>query len=251
MDYLPLPFLFLFGAVAGSFLNVCIYRIPRGESIVHPPSHCPACGRPIRPSDNIPILSYIILKGRCRECGWRIPARYPLIEGISGLTLVLLFVRFGWSLPMVLYFLLLSSLIVVASIDLKEGIIPDIVTFPLLAFGLFVSPATIGMAQALLGALFGGGVLLLIALTYYLATGREGMGGGDVKLLAMIGAFLGWKGAFFTLFLASLFGSVIGISLSLMGGEGIRQRRIPFGPFLSTGAALYVFFGSELSGWLL
>lgn len=233
--------IFLLGGAVGSFLNVCIYRIPKGESIIHPPSHCPSCGRTLRIYDNIPVLSYLILKGRCRDCGWKIPLQYPLVEGMGGLFLLLLFLQFGWSLKVPIYFVFLSSLIAITFIDIREGIIPDLISLPILLLGLFLSPFTMGVWGALGGAAIGGGILLLIAVTYYYSCGREGMGGGDVKLLAMIGAFLGWKGVFFTLFVGSLLGSLTGVFLSLARGESIREVAIPFGPFLSAGAVFYLF----------
>ena len=235
------PFLlFLLGAAVGSFLNVCIHRIPEGKSIVRPPSHCPSCGRAIRVHDKIPILSYLILRGRCRDCGWRIPIQYPLVESMGGLSLLALFLKFGWSLKVPIYFVFLSSLIVIAFIDARRGIIPDRVSLPILLIGLLLSPFHLGLWEAFLGAVTGGSLLFLIGTAYYHTTGREGMGGGDVKLLAMIGAFLGWKGALLSLFLGSLVGSMVGISMALWKGGEIGKTTVPFGPFLSLGAVVYL-----------
>ncbi len=237
MEYL---FLFLLGAAFGSFLNVCIHRIPKGESIVFPSSRCPSCGSRIAPYDNLPLVSYFILRGRCRHCGSRISIQYPVVEGISGLFLILLFLRFGWSLKVPVYFLFLSALLVIAFVDARKGIIPDSISIPLLVLGLLLSPLTTGLKEALFGALLGGGLLLSIAILYYHFTGKEGMGGGDVKLLAMIGAFLGWRGVFYSLFIGSATGSIVGVILSILKGRSLRHQPVPFGPFLSLGAVVYL-----------
>lgn len=237
MEYLLAFFL---GTVFGSFLNVCIHRIPEGKSIIYPPSHCPSCGRGIAIYDNIPIFSYLLLRGRCRGCGSRIPIQYPLVELISGFLLPFLFFRFGWSFKVPVYFLFLSALLVIAFIDAKMGIIPDVISIPLLISGLVLAPLTTGVKEALLGVILGGGILLSVALGYYYLTGREGMGGGDVKLLAMIGAFLGWRGVFYSLFIGSVAGSVAGILISTLHGRSLRHLPLPFGPFLSLGAAIYL-----------
>lgn len=243
---------FIFGACIGSFLNVCIYRIPAGKSIVHPPSACPRCGYAIRFYDNIPILSYLVLRGRCRRCGTSIPLRYPLVEMITGLAAVALFMRFGltWATPV--YFLFVALLLVITFIDIDHQIIPDRLSLPgiPLFFALaFVVPA-VSWQDSLIGILAGGGILYAVALGYQLITGRDGMGGGDIKLLAMIGALIGWQGILFTIFFSSLSGTLVGLLLALAGG-GSMKSRLPFGPFLAAGAIAYLFFGPELIDWYL
>lgn len=243
---------FIFGTCIGSFLNVCIYRIPAGQSIVHPPSACPRCGYAIRAYDNIPILSYIFLRGRCRRCGTPIPLRYPLVETITGLAALALFMKFGltWATPV--YFLFVAMLIVITFIDIDHQIIPDSLSLPgiPLFFLLgFLLPFVTWQA-ALIGILAGGGILYAVALGYQLITGRDGMGGGDIKLLAMIGALIGWQGIFFTIFFSSLSGTLVGLLLALSAGGSLKNR-LPFGPFLAAGAIAYVFWGPELIHWYL
>jgi len=236
-----LTFAFLLGAVIGSFLNVCIYRIPAGESIVSPPSRCPGCGSPIKFYDNVPILSYIILLGRCRRCGKRISLRYPMIEMLTGLISSLLMLYYGPTISYLIYLLLSSSLIVITFIDLDHRIIPAI---PIGFACSFILPQ-IYWLDSLIGILAGGGSLLLVAMAYEALTGHEGMGGGDIKLLAMLGAFLGWKGVLFTIMASSLTGTVVGGLFMLLSGKG-RKFQVPFGPFLAAGAMLYILWGDEL-----
>jgi leader peptidase (prepilin peptidase)/N-methyltransferase len=243
---------FIFGAAIGSFLNVCIYRLPAGESVVTPRSRCPSCHTPIRSSDNIPIVSYLLLRGRCRGCGVAISARYPFVEALTGVAAIAAVARFDLSPEAVAAFVFLAAMIVVTFIDLDHQIIPDVISLPGIVVGLMVSPLlkTPGFQSAFIGALLGAGVLLAVAFTYEKLTGREGMGGGDVKLLAMIGAFLGWKAVPVTLLLGSLAGSVVGIGLML--GRGTDSRvPIPFGPFLAAGAVCALFFGDALIAWYL
>ena len=246
---------FIFGAVVGSFLNVCIVRLPGGESITHPPSRCPACKAPIAFYDNIPLLSYLILRGRCRACAAPISPRYFIVEFLTGLLAVALFFRFGWGPSLFVYGIFAAALIVISFIDLDIQIIPDVISLPGIVLGLlasFVPAARVdhlslppSPLDAFLGMLVGGGVLYLVAWLYELATGTEGMGGGDIKLLAMIGAFLGWPGVPLTLFFASLVGALIGLALMVSMGKGLKLR-IPFGPFLCLGALSYLFFGRWL-----
>jgi leader peptidase (prepilin peptidase)/N-methyltransferase len=247
-----LLFAFAFGAAVGSFLNVCIYRLPAGESVVTPRSRCPACHTPIRAIDNLPIVSYLLLRGQCRDCGGRISARYPLVEALTGLTAVAVVWRWDVTVPGVVAFAFLAALIVVTFIDLDHQIIPDAISLPGIAIGLGVSflldPP--GPRNAAIGALLGGGVLWVVAASYEWLTGREGMGGGDIKLLAMIGAFLGWKAIPVTLLLASLSGSLVGGAMMLARGADSRVP-IPFGPFLAAGAICALFFGDALIDWYL
>jgi leader peptidase (prepilin peptidase)/N-methyltransferase len=247
---------FIFGATVGSFLNVCIVRIPRGDSIVDPPSHCPSCKTDIRFYDNIPLLSYMALLGRCRACGERISLRYVFVELLMACLAVILYYQFGFSLAFLASFIFVAALIVISFIDLDVRIVPDVISLPGIVAGLLFSVvARYGIndpfelipspLSALVGALAGGGFLLALAWAYEAFTGVEGMGGGDIKLLAMIGAFLGWTSIPFTLFFASLTGSVIG--LGFMIGKGVGRRfALPFAPFLCLGALLYLFFGNVL-----
>lgn len=240
----------LFGALIGSFLNVCIYRLPRHESIAWPGSHCPSCSHPIAWYDNIPLVSYLILLGRCRHCHTRIPLRYPVIEVLNALGYVGLLWFFGPSWPAVAYGLLYSALLVVAGTDLSHKIIPNAVTFPGIVVGL-VSAATIlplGLVNGLIGLLVGGGILWLLAWASPYLFGKEGMGGGDIKLLAMIGAFLGWKPALMTIMLGSFLGSFVGIAL-IAARVIKREDYIPFGPFLVCGAVVALFFGESILDW--
>ncbi len=245
-------FAFIFGAVVGSFLNVCICRLPEQTSVVSPRSSCPLCGNLIRWYDNIPILSIVILRGRCRACGAPISLRYPLVEALNGLLTLFLFVRFGPTLTFLALFIFCSSLVVITFIDLDHQIIPDVISLPGIVIGFafaFFLPG-LGWQNSLVGILAGGGSLMLVAFVYQWLTGKDGMGGGDIKLLAMMGAFLGWRSIPFIIFVASLVGSVIGVSLMLARGRDSKLA-IPFGPFLAFSATLYIFFGSWIITWYL
>jgi len=242
----------LFGALIGSFLNVCIHRLPRRESIAWPGSHCPSCSIPIAWHDNIPIVSYLILLGRCRRCHVRIPLRYPVVEALNALGYVGLLWFFGPSWATAVYGLLYSALLVVAGTDLSHKIIPNAVTFPGIVVGL-ISAATIlplGLVNGLIGLLVGGGILWFLAWVSPYLFGKEGMGGGDIKLLAMIGAFLGWKPALMTIMVGSLLGSLVGVTL-IATHVIKREAYIPFGPFLVVGAVVALFFGQPLLDWYL
>jgi leader peptidase (prepilin peptidase)/N-methyltransferase len=243
---------FVLGACVGSFLNVCIHRLPHGQSVIRPPSRCPACRTPIRAADNIPVVSYLLLRGRCRACRAPIAGRYPIIELATALTALATFAAYGWSLSLAVSFAFLCALIVVSVIDLDHQIIPDAISLPgiLIGFLLSLLPGAPSPVESLAGLLLGGGILWGVAEGYYRLTGREGMGGGDVKLLAMIGAFLGWRAIPVTLMIGSLVGSLVGAALILLRGRDARNP-IPFGPFLAAGAACAVFFGDALIAWYL
>ncbi len=245
-------FSFVFGACIGSFLNVCIYRIPEGKSIVSPPSACPRCGYRIPFYDNIPILSYIILRGRCRRCQVHIPFRYPMVEMITGLASLAVFIKYGPTMASAVYFLFIAVLLVITFIDIDHQIIPDILSLPgiPLFFLLGFMVPFVTWKDALIGILAGGGSLYAVALVYQLLTGRDGMGGGDIKLLAMIGALVGWQGILFTIFFSSLSGTLVGVLLTLPAGRSMKSR-LPFGPFLAAGAIAYLFFGTEVIRWYL
>jgi len=242
----------VFGAIVGSFLNVCIFRLPKEESIIWPGSHCPHCKTPIKFYDNIPLVSYLMLKGKCRQCHGSISLRYPLVEGITALSSLLLIMKFGLSVTYLIYFAFVAALIVITVIDLYQQIIPDVISLPGIGVGLLASltVSQINFMNSLLGILSGGGSLFLVATVYQWLFKREGMGGGDVKLLAMIGAFLGWKAVIVTILLGSLVGSITGIILMVSKGKDFKYA-IPFGPFLSLGAVIALFYGENLINWYL
>jgi leader peptidase (prepilin peptidase)/N-methyltransferase len=245
-------FTFVIGAVVGSFLNVCIHRLPAGQSVVHPPSHCPSCGARIRSRDNIPLLSFALLRGSCRSCGAAISLRYPIVEALTGGLFVLLFYRNGLSPTLAVYAAFVAALIVVSFIDLDHQIIPDVISLPGIVLGLVVSALGQGppLLDSMVGVLVGGGVLYAVAVGYRAFTGREGMGGGDIKLLAMIGAFLGWRGVLVTLIVGSFTGAVVGTSL-IVARRTESRIPIPFGPFLALGAMCALAFGDQLIEWYL
>jgi leader peptidase (prepilin peptidase) / N-methyltransferase len=245
-----LVLIFIFGLCIGSFLNVCIYRIPESKSIVFPSSMCPGCGNPIKFYDNIPLLSFFILRAKCRNCKTLISMRYPLVELLSGFLALSIFIKFGLSIEAPIYFIFVSTLLVVTFIDIDHRIIPDLISLPgiLLFFIAALTIPTISIVDSLIGILAGGGILFIIAELYFRITGNEGMGGGDVKLLAMIGALIGWQGVLFTIFVSSLIGTIIGIILMSVQGKNLKLA-VPFGPFLSIGAVVYVFFGNEFINW--
>ena len=251
MNGMILPLGFVLGAIIGSFLNVCIHRLPQDKSVVSPPSHCPYCGTPIRFYDNIPLVSFILLRGRCRGCKARISLRYPLVELLTGLFSVILLHRYGISPLYLIYFAFFTSLTVVSFIDLSHKIIPDVVSLPGIVIGLAVSGLhpQLALKDSLIGVLLGGGTLYLVASGYYWIAKREGMGGGDIKLLAMIGAFIGWKGVLFTILCSSLLGAVVGGALMLISSAVDSKYAVPFGPFLSLGAIIYVLWGGSLINW--
>jgi leader peptidase (prepilin peptidase) / N-methyltransferase len=231
---------------------VCIIRIPKEESIATPGSHCPRCNKPIMFYDNIPLLSYFLLRGKCRHCNGPISIQYPLIEGITAFSSFLLFVKFGATLSYLFFFLFVAALIVITVIDLYYQIIPDAISIPGIGIGLLGSLIIpyITFFNSLIGILVGGGSLFLVATLYQWLFKREGMGGGDVKLLAMIGGFLGWKAVILTILLSSFIGSIIGIAIMLLKGKDFKYA-IPFGPFLSLGAVISLFYGEALIQWYL
>ncbi len=245
-------FSFIFGGLIGSFLNVCICRLPNEQSIVTPGSHCPHCKEHIRGYDNIPLISYLLLRGRCRRCRQAISIQYPLVEGITAVLSLLLFMRFGPSLSYVVYFSFAAALIVITVIDYHHQVIPDVISLPGIVVGFLASLVLPGhsFVSSLLGILLGGGSLFLVAAVYEWLFKREGMGGGDVKLLAMIGAFLGWKPVILTILLGSLIGSIVGITVMIWKGRNFKYA-IPFGPFLSMGAMVSLVYGERIIRWYL
>ncbi len=237
----------LLGLCLGSFLNVCIYRLPLGKSIISPPSHCPSCEKALRFYDNIPVLSYLVLAGRCRWCSQKISWRYPAVEILVATVSFSLFIRYGLTYQYCLLLVFLLALVVVSFIDLEHQIIPDSISIPGIAAGLAASflLAHTSFADSLIGAAGGGLALFAVAYLYELAAGRAGMGGGDIKLLAMIGAWMGWKALPMIVFLSSLSGALIGFVYLAFSRKGMRAR-IPFGPFLSLGTIIYLFFGRNI-----
>jgi len=242
--------LFVFGAVIGSFLNVCIVRIPDQKSIVYPASHCPSCKKPISFYDNIPLISYILLAGRCRQCNSPISFRYFFIELVTPLITLILYYSFGLSPAFALATIFSYVLLVITAIDFQHQIIPNCISIPgipvFLLSSLFV-PWT-DLKSSLIGIAVGGGILYLVAQAYYLVRKEEGMGGGDIKLLAMIGAFLGWKGALIALMLGAFAGTIAGIAMILIRGKNFKYA-LPFGPFLSFGAFSALLWADEIIYW--
>jgi leader peptidase (prepilin peptidase) / N-methyltransferase len=243
---------FVFGALIGSFLNVCIARIPEHKSVVSPPSHCPQCMARIRWYQNIPVVSYLALRGRCAGCGQVISIRYLLVEVLTGLLFAQVFFRFGFQYATLLCWILVSLLVVITFIDLDYQIIPDVLSLSGIGAGLAGSILVpwIPWTDSLLGVLLGGGLLYAVALGYELLAKREGMGGGDIKLLAMLGAFLGWKSIFPIILLSSLIGTLVGVPWMLFKKRDARFA-IPFGPFLAVAALVYLFWGGSLIRWYL
>jgi leader peptidase (prepilin peptidase)/N-methyltransferase len=248
-DAFALTALALIGLVIGSFLNVCIHRLPRRTSIVSPGSQCPQCGYVLRWYDNVPVLSYVLLGGRCRGCKARISARYPIVELITMAVFVAHGLVFGVDIILVPRLLFACALIVLFAIDLEHHLLLDVITLPGivvgLAFSLLLPP---GIQSAVIGVLVGGGVLWLIGEAYYRYAGEEGMGGGDVKMLAMIGAFLGWKLAVLTLVFSSLAGSIVGL-LVIATRRGGMKYALPYGTFLAIGALVASLFGDQIVAW--
>ena len=245
-------FFFIFGLVFGSFLNVCIYRLPRGKSVAFPASHCPSCKQNIKPYDNIPVLSYLILRGSCRECGLKISWRYPFVEFLTGTLFLGLYIKFGLSSEIIAFLFLALLLVVISFIDIEFQLILNKITVPGIILGAILTWqfCSLGIFQIVLGLLLGGGLLIAIAFLGKGLFGKESMGMGDVKMAAMIGVFLGAKGIALALFLgfliAGLF-SFIGIALKKMQ----RTSYIPFGPFIAAGTLVYIFWGDQIINWYL
>lgn len=263
--------IFILGLVIGSFLNVCILRIPNEESVVLPSSHCPACQAQIKPYDNIPVLSWLLLGGRCRKCKASISALYPVVELLTGLLFLGTYLYFGLTIQFAKWALFAAILVVLTVTDIRERILPDKVNFLGLGLGLalslFIAPmdgtaewlsrrmfdipppqSALSLADALLGAAAASGLLWLVAEGYFRLRGREGMGLGDVKMMAMAGAFLGLQRGLLTIMVGSLLGSLIGAAVISIGRKG-SDFELPFGAFLGAAALLVVFFGSPALAW--
>jgi leader peptidase (prepilin peptidase)/N-methyltransferase len=280
---------FVLGLLVGSFCNVCVARWPSGESVVHPRSRCPKCRNAIAWYDNIPVLSWLILGAKCRHCSLPIGWQYPLVEALTGALFLLVYLRFGFTLATPVYMALMAAMVVVTFQDLADWTIPNEITFPGIPAGLLLSLVAMiypdsalrvtSPFDALLGVALGGGILYLMDRVTLLLLKKPGMGFGDVKLLAMLGAFIGWKGALGTLMLASVFGTVVGLGMiayfrlrgaapspeapaesgpqAAAGSDGeeeeitLEGHYLPFGPYLALGGIVYVFIGPELLAWYL
>lgn len=239
------------GLAVGSFLNVCIHRLPLSRSVVRPASRCPACGRPLRWFENVPVLAWLALRGRCRTCGARISVQYPAVELATPALFLLQYSLVGWQPLLAARLLLCCALVVLFATDLRHRILPDAVTLGGLGAGLAAALCVWpGWPDAAIGAAAGGGALLAVARGYALVRGEEGLGMGDVKMLAMIGAFLGWQLAFVTLLAATLLGSAVGIGM-LAAGLADRRYPLPLGSFLAVGALIATAWGEPLLAWYL
>ena len=271
-------FVFIFGASVGSFLNVVIHRVPNEESIVFPNSACPNCKAAIKAYDNIPILSWLILRGKCRGCGLPIAARYPAVELLTALLWVLVYWHTGLTPILPVYLVFVSAMVALIFIDAEHMILPNVITYPLLVLALLVriifpiifveryfsdtafAPAVylagkpewmISLFGALVGALVGGGSLWLVGAIWKKLRGVDAMGLGDVKMMLGVGALLGWRLAFLSIFLGAFAGALIGVVLIAKQKDKDFQTQIPFGIFLGTGSILSLLFGEQLIGWYL
>jgi leader peptidase (prepilin peptidase) / N-methyltransferase len=239
------------GLIVGSFANVCIHRLPSGKSVLSPPSRCPACGALIRPWDNIPVLSWLLLRGRCRSCRGPISPRYPTVEAANGLLYLALAVRFGPGSQTLVAMGLATALLVLSLIDLDHQILPDVITLPGILTGLLATllpGSSLGLGEAAAAALGGYLVMLVVAKAYKKARGIEALGEGDWKLAAMLGAFLGWQKMLLTVFLASFSGTLVGLLLIACGGRTF-QHKLPLGTFLGGAAIVTLFAGDPLIAW--
>lgn len=244
--------IFVLGLIVGSFSNVCIYRIPRNESIIYPASHCPKCRSSISPKDNIPLLSYILLKGRCRNCKSKISIQYPVVEFLTGLIYLIIYLIFGLSIQSLIYIILSSALIIIAFIDLNEQVIPEVISLPGIVIGLILGffVPYISFINSALGIVIGGGIILVIRLAGSLIFKKESMGIGDIELAAMIGAFLGWRYIMISLFLGFFLGALAGILLILSKIKS-REDVIPFGPFIVLGSFITLLWGEKIIFWYI
>ncbi|MBZ4665941.1 A24 family peptidase [Mahella sp.] len=252
MEYVILIFIFLLGVVIGSFLNVCIYRVPKGLSIAYPPSYCPKCGQRIKPYDLIPIASYIILGGKCRHCKEPISIRYPIVEMLTGAAFVISALVYGYSMQLVYSLVLISSLLVISFVDIDEGIILDAALIPIMAVGVIavaIDPS-VAWQFAALGALAGAGTIGAIYILSLIILKKEGMGIGDIKLMAVVGLLLGWQRTLLAFFIAIYIGAIAGIIMIALKKKDMASE-IPFGPFLSIGTAISWWFGCQFINWYL
>jgi len=252
-DYPLFILVFVIGLSIGSFLNVLIYRLPRDKKFVLGRSFCPSCKKPIKFYDNIPVLSYLVLLGKCRFCKTKISFRYPLVELLNGFAWLFFFFQFGVSYNFLIFSFLSSALIVIFFVDIDFQIIPDSITLPGMIIGLSVSflPDSIGIISALIGLIVGGGVLYLIAILGDWLFKKESMGGGDIKMTAMLGAFLGWQKVVLIFFGGAVIGLFVSIIL-MIASKNIRTSRvIPFGPFLAAAALISIIYGDSIISFYL
>jgi leader peptidase (prepilin peptidase)/N-methyltransferase len=241
---------FIFGLMVGSFANVCISRLPKKESIAFPASHCPKCNTPIHATDNIPILSYLLLKGQCRSCQVKISPVYPAIELVTGLLMAAVFYQFGFTWECLIFAIVVPTLVIITMIDIEHQIIPDVITLPGIPLGLAAGSYLNGWMDSLLGLALGGGFFWLLAEGYFRLRGKMGMGGGDIKYIAAAGALMGWVQVLFIIFVGALAGGVFGGI-----GMGVKKldflSRIPFGPFLALATLISIFFGEPIINWYM
>lgn len=244
--------IFILGLIVGSFSNVCIFRIPRNESIIYPASHCPKCRNNISPKDNIPLLSYILLKGRCRNCKNKISIQYPIVELLTGVIYLIIYLIYSLSIQSLIYIILSSALVIIAFIDLNEQIVPDVISLPGIVIGFIISffVPYILFPNSALGIFVGGGIILIIGLAGSVIFKKEAMGGGDVKLAAMIGAFLGWRYVIISLFFGFFLGALAGIILIISKIKS-REDTVPFGPFIVLGSLITLFWGEQIISWYI
>ena len=239
-----------YGLLVGSFANVCIARLPKKESVVSPRSKCPNCDKPISAIDNIPVLSYVLLKGQCRNCQQKISMIYPIIELVTGLLTAAVFYRFGFSWECLIFAIVVPTLVIITLIDIEHQIIPNVITYPGIIFGLAAGSYLNGWVDSVIGLALGGGLFWGLAEGYLRLRGRMGMGGGDIKYIAAAGALMGWVQVIFIIFVGALAGGVFGGI-----GMGVKKldflSRIPFGPFLALATLISIFFGDSIVNWYL
>jgi len=240
----------LVGLMVGSFANVCVYRIPRGESVAFPGSHCPACGHDIAWYDNVPLLSWLILGGKCRHCSGSISVRYPFLEALMGISWAWLAYHYGFNPVLLQAIVFISLLWILTLIDLETGLLPNVLTLPGIVIGLLFAWWFGFLVEAAIGVVAGYGVFWLVARIFLLVTGKEGMGYGDFKLLAMLGAFMGWQALPFIVFASSFVGAIVGIVYLKLANKD-RQTEIPFGPYLALAGMLYFLWGDQFVQWYM
>ena len=233
------------GLSFGSFANVCIHRLPRNESVMSPRSRCTTCNTPIAVRDNIPLFSYLLLKGKCRQCAAAIPIRYPVVEAVTALLVLSGFIKFGVSWKFAIFCVVGPALVIITAIDIKHKRIPDIIILPGIVFGLAAGSYLVGLKDSSIGLLVGGGTFLLTSEVYYRVRGRVGMGGGDIKFIAAVGALLGWQQVVLVIFLSALAGSLVGL-VGLATKKINVMSQIPFGPFLAGGTLVAYFSGESI-----
>lgn len=233
-------YIFVVGLMIGSFANVCIHRIPARQSVVSPRSHCPSCNKPLRIWDNVPVLSYVLLGGKCHFCKLSIPIRYPVIELVTAVLLTTVFLKFGFTWECLIYSIVVPALVIISAIDLEHQIIPDLITLPGIVFGFAAGTYLNGIVNSVLGFSLGGGLFYLLAVV-----SRGGMGGGDIKYIAGVGALLGWQNVLLIIFLGALVGSCVGVLMMLFKNKN-RKSLIPFGPFLALATLISIFFGDDI-----